>query len=53
MTKAEQEERDRQDAWEKEQAKAGNIIVLPRSGEPGAPDYVPPADGKKKPAPQQ
>lgn len=47
MTKAEQAERERQEAWEKEQAKTGGVLTLPRSGEPGAPDHVP---EKKKPA---
>lgn len=49
-TKAEQEEIDKQTAWEKDQAKNGGIITLPRSGEPGAPDYQPAE--KKKPATQ-
>lgn len=45
LTKAEQEARDKHEAWEKEQAKAGHV-TLPRSGEPGSPDYVP--EDKKK-----
>lgn len=53
MTKAEQEAREKHEAWEKDQAKQGHV-TLPRSGEPGAPDYVPPkaAPDKKKPAAQ-
>ncbi|MEY2500593.1 MAG: hypothetical protein QOI07_927 [Verrucomicrobiota bacterium] len=48
MTKAEQEARDRHDAYEKQREKDGIEVHLPRSGEPGAPDYVPPASEKKK-----
>lgn len=53
LSKAEQEKRDKHDAWEKQMAASGEMITLPRSGEPGAPDYVPPspASEKKKPTP--
>lgn len=49
LTKAEQEARDKHEAWEKEQAKAGQV-TLPRSGEPGAPDHpdLPKVTSKKQ-----
>lgn len=47
MNKAEQEAKDRHEAWEKEQAAAGRIIHLPRSGAPEKPDA---AKAKKTPA---
>jgi hypothetical protein len=43
MTKAEQEERDRHEAWEKEQEKKG-VVHLPRESESTSPK---PAETKK------
>lgn len=50
MTKAEQEERDRHEAWEKAQEKEG-IVHLPRemppvAGAPGEPEKKKTAGGK-------
>jgi hypothetical protein len=47
MNKAEQEAKDRHEAWEKEQAAEGKIIHLPRTGATEKPDA---AKAKKKPA---
>lgn len=55
MTKAEQDAREAQNAFEKQQAKDGVAIHLARAGEPGSPGYVAPksasASKKKKAAP--
>ena len=42
MTKSEQEAKEKHQAFEKQQAKDGIAVHLPRSGEPGSPDYKAP-----------